>query len=154
MATYKTDLATSQEAALLDSSKLANDGTTHTGVLKVSTARVTLTGGIAAGTHLIQGLYLPPGARVIPSLCDVIVGPDSVETDLDYTTNVKYRADDEAILGTSYTTPTKYVNRPKAIEDEFQKPKTSGQWIDVDFNEQNGTASNLYIDLYVAYVGI
>ena len=154
MATYKTDLATSQEAALLDSSKLANDGTTHTGVLKVSTGRVTLTGGILAGGHLIQGLYLPPGARVIPALCEVIVGMDTVETDLDYVAHIKYRDSDEIILQTSYTTPTRYVNNPKAVDAEFADPKTSGQWIDVDFNEQNGTDSNFYIDIYVAYVGI
>lgn len=154
MATYKTDLATSQEAALLDSSKLANDGTTHTGVLKVSRGRVTLTGGIAAGTHTLQGLYLPPGARIVPALCDVVIGPDTVETDLDYVATIKYRDSDEDILQTSYTTPTRYVNNPKAVEAEFADPKTSGQWIDVAFVEQNGTSSNLVIDLYVAFVGI
>lgn len=153
MATYKTDLATSQEAALLDSSKLANDGTTHTGVLKVSTARVSLT-ELPADSHTIQGLYLPPGARIIPGLCGVVVGPDSVEANLAYVATIKYRDSDEDILVTAYTTPTRYPNAPKGIEAEFTDPKTSGQWIDVNLHEQNGSSSAVTIDLYVAYVGI
>jgi len=153
MATYKTDLATSQEAALLDSSKLANDGTTHTGVLKVSSGRVTLT-ELPPGTHTLQALYLPPGARVIPALCEVVVGSDTIEAGLDYVATVKYRDSDEDILKTSFTTGTRYSNDPKAVDSEFTEPKTSGQWIDVAFTEQNGTSNALVIDIYVAYVGI
>jgi len=151
MATYKTDLATSQEAALLDSSALANDGTTHTGVLKVSTSRVSITGGITAATHTIQGLLLPPGTRVVPGLCELVI---SNETGMDYVATVKYRSSDESILETSFTTGTRYPNSPKSIDAEFTAPKTESQWIDVSLVESNGTSNDLIIDLYVAYVGI
>tara|TARA_R110001606_G_scaffold18114_5_gene68843 strand:+ start:956 stop:1429 length:474 start_codon:yes stop_codon:yes gene_type:complete len=157
MATYKTDLATSQEAALLDSSALANDGTTHTGVLKVSTARVTLTGGIASGNHTFQGLLLPPGARVIPNLCDVLV---NVESGLDYNASIVFR--DAAsgvapILQTSYDstgTPNRKANHPRVTDADVIAPQTQSQWIDVEFEEQNGTSNNLIIEIIVGYVGI
>lgn len=156
MATYKSDLATSQEAALLDSSKLANDGTTHTGVLKVSTARVTIPGGIASTSgsptgHTLQGLLLPPGARVIPNLCDVIVNDES---GMDYTASIQFRSDSATIMATIFSSSTRYPNIPKVVSAAAIAPSTQSQWVDVDFAEQNGTSQDLIIDIYVAYVGI
>lgn len=73
MATFLSDLATKQAAALLKSSDGVRDGDDFCGSLKVATAHVTLTSATAAADILtiIPAELVPVGAVVVPQLCSV-----------------------------------------------------------------------------------
>lgn len=102
MASYSfdSDLATDQDLALGDSSKLVKDGTRLTGNVQTAVARY-----VAADTYANTDVItvdlgiLPAGVRILPHLCGLVRTSGGT-----YTYEVKETANDNVILSGSAST--------------------------------------------------